>query len=104
MRGSVCQLGPFVCPPVCGGMRDRRKDERGFHRRHRARAEIVPAQQSIHRARGDSARNVPGTSTHPPSTSCEPPPMKSGLGAASAISSCASTGRSFAVSGPAYLR
>ena len=50
-----------------------------------------------------AARNIPFASTQP-SPLVAPPEMNTGLGAHSATSSCASTGRSPGVSGPAYFK
>jgi hypothetical protein len=47
---------------------------------------------------------MPFASTQPPSTCWEPALIRTGRGAQRAISSFASTGKSSAVSGPAYLR
>src|ERR1017187_4423357 len=49
-----------------------------------------------------AARNIPLASTHP-SPLRAPPEMNTGRGAHIAISSCASTGMSPGVSGPAYF-
>src|SRR4029079_16583104 len=49
------------------------------------------------------ARNDPFASTHP-SPAVAPALRNTGRGAHNAISSCESTGRSFTVSGPEYLR
>jgi hypothetical protein len=46
---------------------------------------------------------MPFASTHVPSSFAEPALIKMGLGAQSATSSWASTGRSFTVRGPAYF-
>ena len=95
-----------VAAACAGGRRARRRSSAVSTRGELGGAEVLLAQQLVDRAR---PRRRPGrcpfASTQPPSTCARRRTlMNTGRGAHRAISSWASTGRSSAVSGPAYLR
>ena len=98
------QFGPGVCPNWCSRNARSPSDQPRLHRRKHRRPQVLLPQQPIHRPRSHRAQKLAHRgSAHSSPAVFEPTPTNTGRGAHSAISSCASTGRSPVVSGPAYF-